>query len=272
MILTYSLISNHKIRVKNFDFSCKKAGLKISEDIKSAQKLFNETDCTTVYEIKSYANKEENIPKKLLSWINKMSKGDIIVMPYLPKLSTKTIIKIFEETYKKHIGIAIFEQEKLSSLSTIKKNKKLISKEQFKETINILQNTEIKGNHGRTKATDIPEHFEEIYWQFENYFISREDAYHNKYFSCGNSKWNRICALYESTPEYKDAQAEQEKLHNISLLPKRSACKYSSIEDINAAYRNGLITEIDQKRMSLKISGGKRCMFKLADRYNKNPK
>lgn len=269
-MIAYSLINNHKIRVKEFDFSSTKAGAKLTKDIEVAKSMFNKSDCTTVYEIKSYASKEETIPKKLLSWINKMGPGDVIIMPWLPKLPVETVINIFEETYKKHIGIAIFDDGKLSKYSTVRKKGSLVNKESFQGILQLLQNAEIKGSNGRMKATDIPEHFEEIYWQFENYFISREEAYHNKYFNCGNSKWNRLCALYESSAEYREAQLEQEKLHNISSTPKRSACQYLTTEEVNAAYRNDKITEIDKKRMVLKIKGGKKEMFKLSSRYNNN--
>lgn len=268
MILLYGLISNHKIRVKNFDFSETKAGEKLTEDITAAKKLFGEAECVTEYEIKSYA-KKEIIPKKLSSRIGKMEVGDIILMPWLPKLPTEAIVQIFQETYDKGIGIAIFDGNKLSNFSTIDENMNLVNKEKFHEIIESITELTIKGSNGRKKASDIPEHFGEIYWQFENYFISREEAYDNKYFKCGNSKWNRLCSLYESTPEYKEEQLNQEKLYKISETPKRSFCSYLSPDEVEVAYQNNKITEIDKTRMLLKLSGGKKEMFKLSSRYNK---
>lgn len=136
----------------------------------------------------------------------------------------------------------------------------------------------VSDNRGRT-FTDAPEHFKDVYWLYENYFIAEGDTYHTPVMDISKKKFGRLAAEYETSPEYASDLKEQNRLYHIGSKPKR----YGKVPDdfgeflqmldggeslktacANTGYHFSTMMEVNRYR--LKYEGGRSAMA-LATRY-----
>lgn len=223
---------------------------------------------------------EREIFQKMLKTFGE---GDCVVITGLNALGTtkKDVKKNYQALFDRRIGLLIRADGPEAALSTAgfdgRLNPDLVTnKKWIKDVINAINSAEIKSNKGRP-VEKVPDHFYEVYWLYENYFLPEPDSYKNRYFSMGKRRFHSLCDAYErSGEEYTRAELKQDEKYRISEKPKRNGAvpeffpelmKRVEIDKVplsTALSDSGIpfMTEITYKRYALKCKGGKSAMSK----------
>lgn len=206
-----------------------------------------------------------------------------IVMPSVFDLGTNA--KEFKRNYlmlcQKDIGILFLDN---SDLSTVDYNwqycKTLSDTTPF---LDALKDADIPSRQGRKKKPlVVTDTFKELYWLYENYFISEKIVYKNKLIGkITKVAFNQLCDLYESLPEYASDEYEQEQLHKILQKPKRHGAVPAFFPDIISMRENGVslkdacerlkfapISEITFERLKIKAEHGRSATGKATFQYH----
>lgn len=231
--------------------------------------------------------------KKLNQLLGECDSEDTIILFDISALgfTTDEIKENYSKIFKADIGILIpdsSEKNQLSIFSTVDFNyTKTISytEEELNSLCAKIAEIKVTTRQGRIKTVlPFPEHFEEVYWAFENFFIDERTTLSNQYFSMPKRRFYEFCQRYEQTPEYLYAQEEQDKLYGISYKPKRFGKVPEYFPILLQELENGLklaescvklnisvISEIDFKRFKIKYNEGKsnKRLLSLAARENK---
>ena len=182
---------------------------------------------------------------------------------------------------QKDIGILFLDN---SDLSTVDYNwqycKTLSDTTPF---LDALKDADIPSRQGRKKKPlVVTDTFKELYWLYENYFISEKIVYKNKLIGkITKVAFNQLCDLYESLPEYASDEYEQEQLHKILQKPKRHGAVPAFFPDIISMRENGVslkdacerlkfapISEITFERLKIKAEHGRSATGKATFQYH----
>ena len=215
--------------------------------------------------------------------------GDCIVITNISALGTTTeeIKENYLKIYNQGIGLLIpdYSQPINNNLDPLSTSdwKMMLVEELFMdegqyppkllEKLAIIDNLEIKTHQGRA-FKDRPEYFVDIYWLYENYFLSETDTYNNKRLKISKKLFYRLATEYETTdPNYYMALQEQDEMFGISEKPKRHGAvpedfpqflelldQGLSLEEASKQMNYNIMNPIDFKRYQIKYLGGRKSM------------
>lgn len=217
--------------------------------------------------------------KKFSQLLDECDSKDTIIISDLSALgfTNNEIIENYDKILKRGIGLLIPDysvESQISLYSTVDFNfNKTV--ESSEEVLNSLRDriSEIRviTRQGRKKTVlPFPEHFEEVYWAFENFFIDERTTLSNQYFSISKRRFYEFCQRYEQTSEYLYEQEEQNKMYGISFKPKRFGKVPDYFPTLLQELEKGqgladscrnlgipIFSEIDFKRFNIKYNQGK---------------
>jgi len=189
--------------------------------------------------------------------ISQLKQGDILIIPTIASLGKDNQERYDNYTFLYKNGIKLRTKDEYNT------DGKKLSKAEFEKLANQIANMEkVPTNAGRLKdTTPMPEKFPEMYWLYENYFISEKALLNNKYFSISKRKCYRYAAEYEATEDYKKRLAEEIQKNGIDTKPKRFGPTPNSIE------KNKNLSAEEKRRYIMRRDGGKSAMATAANTY-----
>ncbi len=158
----------------------------------------------------SYKNQD-----KFWYLMQKMKAGDTIVLPTVNMLAEKRkdVILRYEMLYNNHIGILVPDPTQangVAEISTTDYSFKTvdISPEDFETKKKLISELQIKKGSGLAKS-EITAEFKVVYWLYEHFFISENDACHNSLFDMSKVKFHGLATDYENSLAYAEDELQQ---------------------------------------------------------------
>lgn len=153
-----------------------------------------------------------------------MSPKGVIVIEGLSALGTRSDIAAmnYQLLVRENIGILVLGEEHKSFSTVDFGGNYIMSPEECMALAESVQQVELKSKRGskKTTRTFTPE-FKELYWLFENYFISESLVYNNKLNGkTTHNTFDRYCTDYEHSAEYPEDE-KRELANGIYEKPKR---------------------------------------------------
>lgn len=263
--------SQHSVRENRFlseEEAEWRKNTKVAEEFKKLCDLFLPSDCVQIDVIGGTYRCRHQFEKCL----KEMGFGDSIVITSLSSLglNNKELLHNYKRIYEKRIGLLLPDYTQKSGLSRYSTTNYSfspisISSEEFEFLCFELSSEDIKSNRGRKKV-ELSDEFKDIYWLYERYVIDPITACKNMFYNISKNTFRRLAEQYEASDEYNVALEYQEKLHNISRLPKRFGVINSTMEAViydvsilgvsfnDACKTHGVsISEIQFQRLMLKF-------------------
>lgn len=257
---------------------------KVTDAMKKLRDLFLPEDVIVIDVIGGSYRRRHHLEKCLKT----MSYGDSIVISSLSSLglNSEELLKNYKKIFRAGIGLLLPDYTLESCISPLSTTDFAfspisISEAEFEEKCQIISSIKIRSNRGR-KMLKITEEFKEIYWYYEKYSIDPVTACKNKYYDISKNTFRKLCDEYEASDEYNADLEYQDKLYEISRLPKRHGVINQQIESvihdvsvrripfIDACATHGItFSETQYKRYMLKFycrkGGALKKTFELRD-------
>lgn len=164
----------------------------------------------------SYKNQD-----KFWYLMQKMKAGDTIVLPKIDMLAEKRkdVILRYEMLYNNRIGVLVPDPTQANGVSEISTTDYSfkdvdVSSEDFEAKKKLISELQVKKGSGLAKS-EITAEFKVIYWLYEHFFISENDACHNALIEMTKVKFHGLATDYENSLAY--AEDELQQVSNINL-------------------------------------------------------
>lgn len=288
-VIGYGCVASSQHSVKDDRFLSEseiewRKNTKVAEEFKKLRDLFLPEDIIVVDVIGGSYRRRHQLEKCLKT----MGHGDSIVISSLSSLglNNEELLQNYKKIFEKRIGLLLPDYSVKSGLSQYSTTDYAfspvsISEEEFKSLCSELSMTEIKSNRGR-KMIGLSDEFKEVYWLYERYLIDPVTAVKNKYYSISKNTFRKLANEYENSKEYNEDLEYQDKLYEISRLPKRHGVINDTMENLildvvvgrrtleNACDAYGIqLSEIQHIRYNLKYyckkGGALKKTFELRD-------
>ena len=144
----------------------------------------------------------------------------------------KDVVLRYEMLYNKRIGILVPDPAQangVSEISTTDYSFKNVdtSPEDFEAKKKLISELQIKKGSGLAKS-EITAEFKVVYWLYEHFFISENDACHNSLFDMSKVKFHGLATDYENSLAY--AEDELQQISNIHLFVNNMIAEVSDNE------------------------------------------
>lgn len=212
-IFGYGYVKNNKLSTDIYSDDYKKTRVYMQ-----LRNMFIHEDDIYVDIITSSYNNQD----KFWYLMQKMKAGDTIVLPKIDMLAEKRkdVIMRYEMLYNNRIGVLVPDYSQpngVAEISTTDYSFKEVdaSPEDFEAKKKLISELQIKKGSGLAKS-EITAEFKVVYWLYEHFYISENDACHNSLFDMSKVKFHGLATDYESSLAY--AEDELQQVSNIHLF------------------------------------------------------
>lgn len=286
--VAYGCISTVKIGLK--DEEAIKETKIYQETVENLKRMFLPEDIIQIDIITASYRKR----RKLDHILEEFGYGDTIIISDLSALgfNKKEIIDNYKKIIEKGIGLLLPDYKVENGVSIYSttdytfRPAEFISSVKLEDLCEKISQEKITTRQGRKKNNaPLPQHFSEVYWAFENYFIDERTALSNQYFSVSKRRFYEWCELYEKSEEYPAELEKQHKEFDIGDKPKRYGkvpdnfhvllAEIEKCQDLEKAYKNlniNFIHPLHFIRINIKFNDGfpnKKLLAQTASIYKK---
>ncbi|MDD7184211.1 MAG: hypothetical protein PUH54_00835 [Oscillospiraceae bacterium] len=207
---------------------------KVAEEFKKLRNLFLSDNVIVIDVIGGSYRRRHHLEY----CIKTMGHGDSIVIANLNSLglNNEELLENYKRIFEKGIGVLLPDYSLESCISPLSTtdfsfSPISISVNEFEEKCKIISSVNISSNRGR-KTIKITEEFKDVYWLYERYLIDPITANKNKFFNISKNTFRKLATEYENCEEYITALEYQDKIYNISGLPKRYGVISTQIQEL----------------------------------------
>lgn len=205
-IFGYGYVKNNKLSTDIYSEDYKKT--RVYMQLRNM--FIHEDDIYVDIITSSYKNQD-----KFWYLMQKMKAGDTIVLPKIDMLAEKRkdVIMRYETLYNKGIGVLVPDPTQANGVSEISTTdysfKEVdISPEDFETKKKLISELQAKKGSGLAKS-EITAEFKVIYWLYEHFFISENDACHNSLIEMSKVKFHGLATDYENSLAYAEDELQQ---------------------------------------------------------------